>query len=904
MRNISFDNPYWLLLAVPLLLGVLIPFCIAIRRENRSKSTVASLVIHLLIVALVGLGVGGTVITTVMTKTEIYVVADVSYSANRNLDEVDGYIAKIKEELPKNTELGVVCFGADYVLHTPLGGEIAPVSSAEVDDTATDIASALQYTGTLFGEDTLKRVILITDGCETVSEDASRMISAIEGLAAADVAVDAIYLDSNIADGVTEAQVSGVDFTGMTYLNHETTADVLLQSNTDTRAIVSLYKNGEKLTDRATELSRGFNVLNFALPTELAGSFDYEVRVNVENDTSGHNNSYSFTQTVSADISVLLVTGKAADVGAAERLLGERARIDVMFLTKSRKELSALVAEYEGSEIVNISSDPFNVPCSVEELCGYDEIIISSTDIRDINNVSAFIGSVETVVSQYGKSLMTVGDIKIQNKTDETLESLESMLPVKFGNSAQDPKLYAIVIDTSRSMFTASRLAVAKQAAIHLLNILNDEDEVIVVAFAGDINIIQSSTKAVNRQDIAKKINDMQPTQGTSIAGGMKAALDMLVEYDNDVKEVMLISDGMNYTAEIVEIDGDKKNATQLAEYMAAKDISVSTMNPYNQDSIGVNTMTGIAAAGGGTYYYIKDEKSLEDIIFSDVADDLTESVINEPSLVEIAIPKDDVMSGIAYLPKIGGYVHSKAKVSATTPLTVGYTKPSGVSVQVPLYSYWKYGNGTVASFTSEISGAWADGWQGDMGQLFLWNMIDENIPEEKIDRPYSVNVGYDGIYADIEIIPAVLDPFATVDVTVTMPDGSLLTEQLSFDTSSYFLRFEVPSLGKYGISLSYNSEVGTFGSEESFNICYSPEYNAFASFDPSTLHAAIRHRGTVSEGEMPDISGDKRDVATYRLTFTVPFMIAAVVLYVLDIIIRKIKWRDIKGLFRRAATK
>lgn len=81
MKSISFDNPLWLLLLIPLLLGIAVPFIIAIRRENRSRSVVTSLVLHLVIATLVTLAAAGTVATTVITKTEIYVLADVSYSA-------------------------------------------------------------------------------------------------------------------------------------------------------------------------------------------------------------------------------------------------------------------------------------------------------------------------------------------------------------------------------------------------------------------------------------------------------------------------------------------------------------------------------------------------------------------------------------------------------------------------------------------------------------------------------------------------------------------------------------------------------------------------------------------------------------------------------------------------------
>ena len=67
MRNISFDNPYWLLLLIPLAIGTLVPYFIAIGRDNKSKSVITSLILHIAILLLVGLAVSGTVITTVMT---------------------------------------------------------------------------------------------------------------------------------------------------------------------------------------------------------------------------------------------------------------------------------------------------------------------------------------------------------------------------------------------------------------------------------------------------------------------------------------------------------------------------------------------------------------------------------------------------------------------------------------------------------------------------------------------------------------------------------------------------------------------------------------------------------------------------------------------------------------------
>ena len=113
MININFDNPYLLCLAIPLLALLLIPIAIAIRKDNRSKSVIASIVLHIIMSLCITLAVAGTEVTAVMTQTQIYVVADVSYSAHANLDKVDAYVNTVQDQAPRGVDIGVVCFGRD-----------------------------------------------------------------------------------------------------------------------------------------------------------------------------------------------------------------------------------------------------------------------------------------------------------------------------------------------------------------------------------------------------------------------------------------------------------------------------------------------------------------------------------------------------------------------------------------------------------------------------------------------------------------------------------------------------------------------------------------------------------------------------------------------------------------------
>ena len=867
MRNISFDNPYLLLLLIPILAIISIPYFIAVRRDNRSPGTVASFVIHIVICFLVVFAAAGTVITTVMTETNVYIVADVSYSSNENLDKIDAYIAQIKESLPQNSKLGIVCFGKDHKLLTDMGGEIVSVKTADVDSSATNISEALNYTATLFKKDVIKRIVLISDGKETGKDSINDFIGSVEALYANHIYIDAVYLDNNIAEDSGEIQISGVDFTQSTYLNHETDVDALVRAGKDTKAIITLYRDSEKISQKALDLTKGYNVVSFELDTATAGSFDYEVVIESDSDVSKHNNSYRFTQSVSGNIKVLLITSNDSDVERANALYGDKAEIDAFVNTP-------------------------NVPYTVEELCIYDEIIISDTDVREINNFTSFVDAVDTVVSLFGKSLVSFGDLQIQNKTDSILKTLEDMLPVKFGNNDQEPKLYGLVLDSSRSMQNMSRLKMMKQAALSLLSMLSDEDYVTIVSFSGDVTVLQSPIKVVNRKEIIEKIEGIQPSQGTYLGKGLEEAYKLMALQPYNEKQVMLISDGMSYALE-------PDNPVKVAESMRAASIIVSAINPASNE--GESTLKSIAAAGGGNYYRVEDPDSMGDVLFAEIADDITESVIEKQTPVKIDKSLDESVKDITFLPDVMGYVYARAKESAQTVLLVEYEKNNGAKLDAPLYSYWTYGNGRVTTFTSSLSGEWTANWQNNNGEIFLSNIVKVNTPKEKIDYPYTLTVNYDGTYSYVEVIPTVIKPRAKLTLELTFPDGKSETKELMFDSEKYSYEFRTPSLGKYSLKALYSYDDKEFTSESAFNISYSPEYDSFTVFDASDLNEAIRNRGSVSEGALPKLENDESEVAKYTVSFAIPFFIAAVVLFVIDVIFRKLKWNDIKSLFKKS---
>ena len=172
---LQFNNAYMLFIAIPLLAVLTVPFFIAVRKDNRNGHNIASGVLHVVMAVLIAFAAAGTSFVHVITETEVYVVADVSYSANKNLETVDNYIQNIESTLPNNAKLGVICFGKDYKLTTKLGKKVTSVKEAGVDDTETNISAALEYAGSLFKDDVIKRIVVITDGRQTYNANSGEL---------------------------------------------------------------------------------------------------------------------------------------------------------------------------------------------------------------------------------------------------------------------------------------------------------------------------------------------------------------------------------------------------------------------------------------------------------------------------------------------------------------------------------------------------------------------------------------------------------------------------------------------------------------------------------------------------------------------------------------------------------
>ena len=872
MKNISFDNPYLLLIAIPLALAIIIPYIIIKNKDNKTLGWFMSLCVHIVISILISLGAAGLMSVTVMTKTTVYVVADVSYSTERDLDRIDEYIAEIKENLPANSTLGIVCFGKDNVVLTSAGRTIKSVKEATVDTTATNIASALGFTETLFGKDVIKRIVLITDGCDTVSKDVGTIASTVERLTENGVKIDTIFLDSTLGEDEIEVQLSGAECAQSTYLDHNSEVNLLIQSSGTTNVMLELLMRDVAVTGQEFErigytvinVESGLETVTMTLPTNMSGEYEYKAIITADDDISDLNNECTFRQTVVGKTKILLVTGQKDDVSLISAVYGSDSIIDSYVITSKNNR----------------------VPFTIEDMIEYDEIIISNVDVRNIHNANAFIDSIDNAVSQYGKSLITLGNLYIQTENDDPLfKKLEEILPVDYGNYARDGKLYTIVLDVSHSMFMAYKFSIAKEAAMKLVSLLNDDDYICLVTFSGEIKVRTPARVGDAKQELVEYINGLNTAHGTDIGLGLEEAMKAIKNLNLSENQVMLISDGFSFDS--------TKDAVQVAGELFDSGTPVSAINTYipADGENGRATLKKVVNAGvGGVYYEISNLEKVDSLVFGTVANSVTESVIERNSTVNIERYRDPIVSGISSLSSVSGFVQSVAKYDAVVPLTINYVKGASYVREVPLYAYRTHGNGRIATLTTSISGSWTSLWSEAERVGIVSNMLTAAIPDERVDHPFNVTIESNDYDAYIEIVPGILNPKAVVTIVVTLPNGKTITRNLEFDSRKYTYTFDTGKVGTYTIDVSYSYDDKTFTSKESFEIPYLAEYNAFATFSKANIYEFMRGNGRIVENGIPDLENERSEVTTYNMSYRIPLLIAAIALFLLDVLIRKIK--------------
>jgi Ca-activated chloride channel family protein len=164
------------------------------------------------------------------------------------------------------------------------------------------------------------------------------------------------------------------------------------------------------------------------------------------------------------------------------------------------------------------------------------------------------------------------------------------------------PLNLSIVIDHSGSM-EGNKMIFAKKAAQDILDKLSDDDYVSVVIYDTQVEVLQASVPASERQNIKRKIDGIFSRGGTNLWGGTEKGYEQVkLNYKPSyINRVLLISDGLANEG----LTDPAAIKTRVQQYKDREGITLSSFGvglDYNE-----LLMTDMAETGAGNYYFIDD---------------------------------------------------------------------------------------------------------------------------------------------------------------------------------------------------------------------------------------------------------------------------------------------------------
>ncbi|MBR4863109.1 MAG: VWA domain-containing protein [Oscillospiraceae bacterium] len=851
MSNIelSFENPWLLLLAIPAFAIILLPFLFLPKLRRNTFRKIAPVVIHLVVVTLLILIIAGFTVTENSDSQAVLLLVDLSDSTAPVQTQIEDHAKQLTELIDQETPVGVLVFGASRVytvtLDDPRGFAVDTVAAE-----ATDIAAALEYAATLLPTDKAGHIILLTDGKETDGD----ALSTAQFLSSKDIRIDAVWFDTTMQEAA-EVQLGSFIAPEGAYVGDTLAFTADVESNTEAQVTLTLYDDSGEILSQEHAISPGSNVFELNAPAETPGNRAYKLVLETETDNITKNNERYAHVKVTGKSSVLLL---ADTVGHAEPL-----------------------AQLLSNDYEVVSYTARNAPRTIMALCDYDVVILSNVDYDTLP--TGYDKLLETYVGTFGRTLLAVGGSQTFMYGSMEGTVLEEMLPVTFTleeDSEAESVALMLVLDCSNSMVQRSTyLSVAKQGAIKCVEAMTGNDFVGVISFNSRA-YLQSPLLAAtdpNKESLVRTISGLTTSRGTYYTEGLVMAHQELLKSDAKIRHIIFLSDGQP----------SDRGYTEAVQRAAEDGITVSTIGlGYSSDIL--HTM---ASYGNGRYYYVSNASELPNIMLSETEQVTVSSLINGEFLPIVA-KESPLTEGISSLPMLYGYLGMTLKEEATAYITTDKGHP--------IYAGWNYGLGTVVCFTSDLNGSWSSQWLSEAAGAAVTNrMISTSIP---------------AIHHDSSMQAAITVRGQTTDITVTTADGDDHTLNLvtSFGTvtNSYVMTQTEPGVyttsietakpGLYAMMVTQSDKEGTIADylESAIAVSYSQEYDAFADDGQVLLTTLCGYSGGALFTDMHKLA--QVQVGTIRAIFNpmTLFGVLALLLMLIDIAIRKLRWKDIRNYF------
>lgn len=896
--HIHFDYPWLLLLLIPAIFFALLPYFRLSKKYRRTRNRVVSIVLHTAVMVMSICVLAGMTFRYQVpnSRNEVILLVDVSDSGMETENDKNEFVRSVIEENDFSGRLGIVTFGYNQVyaveLNDDLNGMYERYLRADRPNTSgTNMAAALQYASELFTNPESAKIILLSDGAETDGT----ATSVIRSIVSAGISVDTVYFPEERSD--SEVQIVGVVMPDYNVAVGDTfSLSVSVQGSLSVPATITLYDNDVAYEPISVQLSEGTQTVEVEHSFALPGMHELRFSIESEGDTLTENNVFcSYMYLESFD--------------------------DILILERTEGESSYLTSMLENAYNVTVEkiTDEEAVPSTVDELRKYDEVIL--VNIANADMPSGFDEILYEYVNEYGGGLFTVGGNKTDETTGQTVANTynredmygtlyQEMLPVE-AIDYTPPIGVMLVIDRSGSMLVNDEttgktvLELAKEAAKASLQSLSDRDYCGVMTLENTYNEEIEMTPIPQKARILAAIDSISDDGGgTMFAPSLKRAGDALKLIDVEKRHIIMLTDGMAGDAAEVYGEQIKLNAEQGIT------LSIVGINP---NSSAAAAMEAAAELGGGRFYDVDANQMTE--LTRILREDLTVPEITDVNYETFTPQIDDHTSAVngilqSEMPTLDGFYGTKVKTGINyaevdTPLMAAY---------VPIYAQWKFGKGSVGSFMCDLSGVWSSDFvNSPVGVRFISNVVNALFPTQNI-KPQDIEVKFtdDNFTSQVSIFTS-LSETESVDVTVMGPpeegETQPTVQSVPPSAAERYSRteFVMDSPGIYTVLIEKKDGEGNVVSSRTIYkaFSYSDEYDAFSDGEANKLflvQLAAEGNGNLITDTTQVYDGLKKSVD--RETDPIPALaIAAIILFLLDIAVRKFKFKWLHEIVRDRKT-
>lgn len=742
-----------------LLLLLTLPYFVWLGRPRpsarRRAREWAALGVRILVLLLLTLSLAGTQVVRAADELAVIFLVDASDSISPDQREAaEQYVREAIATMGPDDQAAVVVFGADALVERPMSGlaELAPISSVP-QPLHTDLAEAIRLGLALFPAGSARRLVVLSDGAQTIG-DAQE---AAQLAASAGVQIDYVPLLREAA--VREAWVAAVDAPTRVSQGETIVVNVTVESTANMPATLRVLAGGAIVAEQTVELRSGVNNFPIRLRAVEQEFVRYSVQLTPAEDAYYQNNELAaYTEIVGAP-RVLLVTGAGGEASPADDEAPPPAN-----------EAVQLRLALEEAGLTVDQATPAGLPATLPQLSNYATIVLVDVNAKDLT--SRKMVALQSFVRDLGGGLVAVGGPQSYGMGGYFRTPLEETLPVEMQIKDQErfPSVsIVLVIDRSGSMSVSegglTKIQLADEAAVRVVELLNDFDEITVIPVDTQPDTVIGPASAADKEPIIEDIRQIGAGGGgINVRTGLEAAAEALAQSQNQVKHIIVLADGND--------SNEQEGVPNLIDALVSEGTTVSMV--AIGDGKDVPWLQEMAELGQGRFHLTNEAANLPQI-FTQETTSIQRSYLIEERFFPSLVSRSPILANINQVPPLYGYVGTSPKGTAQVILET--------HLGDPLLAAWQYGLGRAVAWTSDATGRWGRDWVPWQGFPAFWAQAVRWTITQGRDSNVEMVISYGQERAQLSVDARAaggdfLDDL-DMEANVVGPDGAVMPVQL-----------------------------------------------------------------------------------------------------------------------------